>query len=199
MKFLDAIKQRYTTKVYDPSKKVDSTIIEELKEILRLSPSSINSQPWRFIFVEEEESKAKFAEASLFNKEKVEGSSLLVIFQRFKSIEAFEEAIAENMIEGQINYYNTRIKSGSEESVLEWFSRQVYLALGVFLSGCAAIGVDSTPMEGIDTAKYDEIIGSEKYQTLFAVAVGYRDKSDWNLPEVSPKKRKERGEIIADC
>lgn len=44
MSFLDLAKNRYTTKTYS-DKKIDANKIEELKEILRLSPSSINCQP----------------------------------------------------------------------------------------------------------------------------------------------------------
>ncbi len=50
MSFLDLAKNRYTTKTYS-DKKIDTNKIEELKEILRLSPSSINCQPWHFTFV----------------------------------------------------------------------------------------------------------------------------------------------------
>ena len=53
MRFLDIAKKRYTTKVYQP-KKISDEKIEELKEILRLAPSSINSQPWRFLFISDE-------------------------------------------------------------------------------------------------------------------------------------------------
>ena len=49
------MEQRYTTKKYDVSKKIENQKIEELKEILRLSPSSINSQPWKFTFVSDKE------------------------------------------------------------------------------------------------------------------------------------------------
>lgn len=198
MKFSDSIKQRYTTKVYDPQKKVSSTIIEELKETLHLAPSSINSQPWKFRFVESEEMKTKLSEVSLFNKEKVEHCSAVVVFQRYNNIVSFESWMMENMLEGQINYYNSFVKPKGEEYILEWFSRQVYLALGVFLSGCAALGVDSTPMEGIQCDKYDEILNTDDndFKTLFAVALGFRDPSDWNLPEKSPKKRKNKAEVI---
>lgn len=41
MNFLQAMQERYTTKVYDETKKIDEKEITELKEILRLSPSSI--------------------------------------------------------------------------------------------------------------------------------------------------------------
>ena len=54
MIFLDAMLSRYTTKVYDHTKKINDQSIENLKEILRLSPSSINSLPWKFTFVRDQ-------------------------------------------------------------------------------------------------------------------------------------------------
>src|SRR5690606_39692714 len=55
MNFLDIAKRRYTTKRYTNNEKIEEDKINTLKHILRLSPSSINSQPWRFIFVSDEE------------------------------------------------------------------------------------------------------------------------------------------------
>lgn len=60
MNFLEIAQTRYTTKVYDPTKKVSDSDIETLKEILRLTPSSINSQPWHFTFISNEEIKKNF-------------------------------------------------------------------------------------------------------------------------------------------
>ena len=44
MNFLNIASSRYTTKKYDPNKTIDDDTIGKLKEIIRLSPSSINSQ-----------------------------------------------------------------------------------------------------------------------------------------------------------
>ena len=45
MDFLKLAQNRYTTKHYS-SQRVNDEDIAKLKEILRLAPSSINSQPW---------------------------------------------------------------------------------------------------------------------------------------------------------
>lgn len=55
MNFLALAQERYTTKKYRRDKKVSGEQIEQLKEILRLSPSSIDSQPWKFLFITDEE------------------------------------------------------------------------------------------------------------------------------------------------
>lgn len=70
MKFLELAQTRYTTKRYDAGKKVSDTQTQELQEILRLSPSSINSQPWKFTFIGDESLKKQLASVSFFNEEK---------------------------------------------------------------------------------------------------------------------------------
>jgi len=50
----------------------------------------------------------------------------------------------------------TRAKNGD---VNHWAARQAYLALGNFLTSAALLGIDVCPMEGIDPARYDAILG----------------------------------------
>ncbi len=57
MDFLELSKKRFTAKKFDPSKKIPEDDIKKLKEILRLSPSSVNSQPWVFIFGSSDQAK----------------------------------------------------------------------------------------------------------------------------------------------
>ena len=49
MNFLELAKNRYTTKHYS-TKRISDEDIAQLKEILRLAPSSINSQPCPLVY-----------------------------------------------------------------------------------------------------------------------------------------------------
>lgn len=189
MSFKNEMLHRYTTKVYDPNKKIDKQTIEDLKEILHLSPSSINSQPWQFTFVRDKVLKSSLAEASFFNKDRIENCDTLVVFSRIRSTDDFEAQIQEELPQGAVDYYLTYIKPEGENYIHNWFSKQVYLALGVFLSACAEMKLDSTPMEGIQPDIYDQVLNQNKYQTLVAVAIGYRDPEDFNQVEKKPKSR----------
>ena len=51
---------RYTAKKYDADKRISAEDMEVIKEALRLSASSINSQPWKFIIIESDASKTTF-------------------------------------------------------------------------------------------------------------------------------------------
>ena len=190
------MKERYTTKKYDASKKINFNIIEELKQILHLAPSSINSQPWKFHFVSDEKIKNELAKVSYFNTEKVINCDTVVVFNVYNDITLFEEQIKKHLPEGAFNYYLTYIKPLPEAEIKAWMSKQVYLALGVFLIACAQLQIDATPMEGIEIDKYDAILNQENYTALVAVAIGYRDQEDANQPDRKPKSRLPIDQII---
>ena len=196
MSFIKSMQERYTTKVYDDSKKIDTDNIEALKEILRLSPSSINSQPWKFSFITNPETKNKLAKASFFNEKKVINCDTLVVFSRIDSVELFEKQISETLPEGAVGYFNQFLKPLEEEKIKAWFDNQVYLSIGIFLSACAQMNIDATPMEGIEPEKYNDILGLKNHHALVAVAIGYRDPEDANQPEKKPKSRRPIEEVV---
>ena len=74
------------------------------------------------------------------------------------------------------------------EGLDAWMARQVYIALGEFITAAALLGVDTCPMEGIEAPKFDEILGltAMVYGALCACAAGYRAADDKyaKLPKV---------------
>ncbi len=197
MKFTKIIQSRYTTKSYDYTKKVSKESVEELKAIVHLSPSSINSQPWKFTFIENKTVKTALAEASYFNKQKILDASHLVVFSAIDDIAFFEENIKHYLPEGAIGYYNNFVKPKGMQEIKSWFKQQTYLSLGIFLSACASMQIDSTPMEGIEIDKYKNILNQIKYKPIFAVAIGYRNTEDKNQPMYNPKSRLPIEDIIS--
>lgn len=189
MSFIDIAKNRYTTKKYNSNGTISDEEIQQLKEILRMCPSSINSQPWKFIFVSDDTMKRRLASVSRHNESKVNDASHVVVFCALDSVELFEEQIRQTLPEGAVAYYNNHIKQMSEQQITTWFQQQVYISLGFFLSACATMNIDSTSMEGIEKDAYTEILQLKGYKTLFAVAIGYRDPEDANQPSITPKSR----------
>jgi len=197
MSFLESMQARYTTKKYDASKKIEPSKIQELKAILRLSPSSINSQPWKFTFVSDDETKEKISTISWHNTNKVLDCDTVVVFSRINNIEAFEKQIESALPKGAVDYYKEYIKPQTEEQIKAWFDKQVYLASGIFLSACAVMGIDATPMEGVEPENYDNVLNQTDYATIMAVAIGYRDPEDANQPSEKPKFRKDLRYVVA--
>jgi nitroreductase/dihydropteridine reductase len=186
MNILELIQKRYTAKKYNADKAIPQDKIEELKEILRLAPSSINSQPWKFTFVQNPEVKAKLASVSMHNAEKINQAQLLVVFS----------VVDNEFPQFRKEMYN-KIKANKSEADLKiWLANQVYIALGVGLTASVAMGLDSTAMEGIETDKYRTILNMSAYKPLFAMAVGYASEEDSNRLEVTPKSRRSLKNVI---
>ncbi|MDO6803572.1 nitroreductase family protein [Wenyingzhuangia sp. 1_MG-2023] len=196
MNFINHIQNRYTTKKYDNSKKIESRKIEELQEILRLSPSSINSQPWEFVFIGDQEMKDKLAVFSKHNTAKVQDCDTLVVFRTVNNLAVFYKELKSRLPEYAMEFYKEYADTHSEKEVKIWMEKQVYIALGMFLSACASMQIDATPMEGIEPDPYDEILGNKNYTTVLAVAIGVRDTEDFNQLEKKPKSRKSLQEIV---
>ncbi|MEP2279226.1 NAD(P)H-dependent oxidoreductase [Maribacter sp.] len=189
MNFRSIAEARYTTKKFDPTRRVSNSQIADLKHILKLSPSSINSQPWLFTFVSNKEVKDELANASYSNASKIKDASHLVVFSVMDNLEEFEKRVEENLLENSIKFYKQFVKSQSEEKTINWLSQQVYITLGFFLAACASMEIDSTPMEGIEPKKYKEILNIEDHKVLFSVALGYRHLEDDTQPNLIGKSR----------
>lgn len=196
MNILELIQKRYTAKHYQSDKAIPQQKIEDLKEILRLTPSSINIQPWKFTFVQNTDMKSKLASVSMHNTEKINQAQLLVVFSVADDLDAFQQVVDKELPAARRDWYN-KIKASTPEADLKtWLAKQVYIALGVGLTASIALGLDSTAMEGIESDKYSEILGMTEYKPLFAMAVGYGSEDDFNRIEITPKSRRALENVI---
>lgn len=64
MTITQAVMQRYSTKSFDPAKKISDEVMNSIKTLLRYSPSSVNIQPWHFIIAASEEGKNRIAKST---------------------------------------------------------------------------------------------------------------------------------------
>ena len=194
MNFLEIAQKRYAAKAYR-NEKISEAKIKELAEILRLAPSSVNSQPWKFAIIGDEALKADLAGHSFFNEQKIKEASHLVVFFAKDNVAEFEENFKKVAPQPILEFY-AGMKAGDEKNAKTWFQKQVYISLGFFLAACGAEGIDATPMEGIDTAYYSEKLQVEGYKAVLAVTVGYHSEADSNHPSKTPKRRLPLDEVV---
>jgi nitroreductase len=181
---------RYATKQFDAQRKISEQDWATLEEALVLSPSSYGLQPWKFIVVADPAVREKLVAASWGQRQPVDASHFIVFAVKKNigepDIDKFINRVVEvrNIPRESLAPYRDKIignlgrKSDAERQA--WATKQVYLALGNFLTSAAVLGVDACPMEGIETAKYDEILGLDKlgFATCVAAAAGYRAVTD---------------------
>jgi len=58
---LDVIKNRYSVRKFSP-KKIESNKLEIILEAARLAPSARNTQPWKFVVIQNDEKRAQLTE-----------------------------------------------------------------------------------------------------------------------------------------
>ncbi|MEZ4907051.1 MAG: NAD(P)H-dependent oxidoreductase [Saprospiraceae bacterium] len=196
MRALELAQQRYATKKYNPDKKIPDEVVEELKEILKLSPSSINIQPWQFYFVRDPKLKSELADVSKHNTEKINQADLLIVFSVAYDLDYFQKEIESQLPEARVEWYNKIKNELTEAELRKWLTKQVYIALGFALNAVYQLGLDSTPMEGIEQDKYYKILDVKEYMPLFALAVGYAAADDYNRPEVNSKSRRPLEKVV---
>ena len=208
---------RHTAKAYDPDKKISDDNVEKIKELLRFSPSSTNSQPWHFILASSDAAKQRIAKANEdmypFNNPSILAASHVVIFCSRLTIEEdhLSKVLAQEEKDGRFpeqehkNGMDTgrkffiNIHKHDYKDVQHWMDKQVYLNIGQFLLGVATLGIDATPMEGIDIKSIDEEFGLREkgYTSLVAVTLGYHHpEEDYNAK--LPKSRLPYSEILTE-
>jgi len=208
------LNSRYTTKKYDPSKRISVADMEVIKEALRLSASSINSQPWKFIIVESESAKQRlhdsFANKHQFNQPHAkEASHTLLLaydpnFTKQKYAKRVDAEVSsghlpadryEAMLDGAYSFAEANTNEQGFNG--NWTKAQVYLALGNILHVLARLGIGSTPMEGIDSELIGELFKEELDGHIceVALAMGYHDEQqDYNFGQ--PKARLAQAQVI---
>ncbi|UKT65013.1 nitroreductase family protein [Pedobacter mucosus] len=185
MKLLENLKWRYATKKFS-AQKVPAAQISLLIEAVNLSASSTGLQPYRIFIIENPAMKAELGEGS-FNTQIAESSHLMVFAAYQKvTLEHIEDYM--RLISGQreipleaLAEFKTALVGGllerSDEENHAWAARQAYLALGTALIAAAELRIDSTPMEGFDSSKFDELLKLKEkgLKSVVTLALGYRD------------------------
>ncbi|WP_343328969.1 NAD(P)H-dependent oxidoreductase [Polaribacter staleyi] len=206
MNYLENLKWRYATKKFDSSKKISSEDLEKLKEAIQLSVSSYGLQLYKVIIVENTFLREKLKAVS-WGQNQVTEASHLVVFCNFTNVKtkhvddflymtAKSQGIeVKNLIEYG-NFIKGKIKEMSTSELFNWTSRQTYLALGNLLSACAELKIDSCPMEGFESERYNDILGLTEQGLNAAViaTIGYRSYKD--LSQNRPKVRKPLNELL---
>ena len=201
--FIKNANWRYATKKFDSTKKVSDEDLETLKEAIRLSASSYGLQPYKVIFVENPELRAKLQPAAWGQSQVVDASHVLV-FANVLNIGATEiDSYFQNLIEtrripmesvqGYADFMKSKITSLSEDDRNIWTSKQTYLALGNLLNCASELQIDVTPMEGFIPEQVNEILGLDKLGLNAAViaTIGYRHKEDATQHYVKIRKSNE--------
>lgn len=187
---IDSLQWRYATKKFDPTKLLNEAKISLLKEAFNLTATSYGLQPIKLVVIQNKVLQEDLVSHSYKQQQVAQASHLLVV--------CIETKISDDYI---VNYFERikQIRNTSDETlkpfrdslrasfskmsvdeVKIWATKQAYLALGNLLTVCALEKIDSCPMEGFISSKYDEVLGlkDKNLSSALVLPVGYRAADD---------------------
>ena len=204
MNLIGTLNWRYATKKMDPSRVVPQDKVDRILEAIRLAPSSSGLQPYEVLVVTSPALRAQVKEIARGQTQIADGSHVLV----FAAWDAYTPDRINMMFDlinevrgskreaGEIYRKNLleRYPAQGPEVNFQHAARQAYIGLGVALVAAAAEGVDSTPMEGFDPAKLDELLQlrAKGLRSVALLPLGYRQADqDWLVNEKKVRRTRE--------
>jgi 3-hydroxypropanoate dehydrogenase len=153
-------------------KPVAAETLREVYELARWGPTSANSTPARFVFLESEAAKARLLPAlAPLNVEKTKTAPVTVIVA---SDTDFYEKLPKLFPHADMRSHF----AGNQPVIDETAFRNSSLQGGYFILAARAVGLDCGPMSGFDKAKVNaEFFSDGKWKANFLCNLGYGDRS----------------------
>ncbi|MER3318335.1 MAG: NAD(P)H-dependent oxidoreductase [Allomuricauda sp.] len=208
MVLLEDLKWRYATKKFDPSKSINEEDLEKLKQAVQLSVSSYGLQLYKVLIIHDKELKSQLREAA-WNQDQLTDASHIFVFCNYterknEHIDEYIQATSKiqdtplEKLEGYGDLIKESLSVKSDSEWQSWSEKQTYLALSNLLTACAALKIDSCPMEGFEQEKFNTILGLDKKGLNAAVIapIGYRSTEDHT--QFRKKVRKPKGILFEE-
>ena len=207
---LDIFRRRVSPRHYDPARKISTEDFAAILDFGRLSPSSVGSEPWKFLVIQNQELREKIKPVAWGMQATIAEASHLVIllakkharydspfFSELMNRRGFTPEQRAAALERYRSFQIHDIAIADDERALfDWASKQSYIALANMLTGAAMLGIDSCPIEGMDYAAVEHILAQAglldpaEYGVSVAATFGYRAR------DIQPKPRRDAAETV---
>ncbi len=193
-KLLEAARYRCSIRNYDPTKKISDDDFKAILELGRLSPSSVGTEPWKFIVVQDKNLREQLKPMAWGMKSQLDDASHLVFIIAHKKMDYTHPFFRNKMqslglsgdaLERKLGHYKSFQENDIEilendRTLFDWAAKQCYIALGNMMNGAALLGIDSCPIEGMNYQAVNNLLVNanlfdpNEYGVAVAVTFGYR-------------------------
>ena len=159
----EAAEQRRSIRKYDPAP-IPRAHLEEILRVTSLAPSPWNLQPWRFVIVEDAETKTSLQAAAYGQPQVGAAPAVIVMYSDMTdAINTVEETIHPGMRGPQGDKAAADIRATfagfSETDRAAWGNAESNIALGFLLLAAQSHGYSTSPMLGFVPDKVKELLG----------------------------------------
>ncbi|HGF7855376.1 TPA: nitroreductase family protein [Enterococcus hirae] len=198
--FSSVVFGRKSVRVYDETVKISHEEMLEMIQETTTAPSSVNMQPWRFVVVESEETKAKLKPLIRFNTRQNDTSSAMVmIFGDMNCYEygeeIYDQAVAEGKMPAEVRdqqlaailpYY----QNFTREQMNDVVKIDASLAAMQFMLVARSHGYETNPIGGFEADQLAEAfdLDKERYVPVMILSVGKAVEEGYESVRLAPEK-----------
>ncbi|MFN8497395.1 MAG: nitroreductase family protein [Anaerolineae bacterium] len=162
---------------------------DDLHTLLRLTslaPSSANTQPWRFVVIQNKEVQQQLRAAAFDQPQITSAPVVIVLYSDMEDVLAHaEETVHPGMGEQQVKDRADALRQMFGNMTIEeraaWGNAQANIALGFLLLAAHGIGYDTSPMLGFMPDKVKELLNLPPHVQIAAlVALGRADEDGFS-------------------
>lgn len=158
----DAIKSRHSIRkfIQEPISKED---LHQIFELVRLTPSAWNLQPWRFHVITDTALKEKLQEAAYGQQQVTSAPAVAILISDMEDVlanlpETVHPGLSAERQQDEVANLSSFFGGMSVEERGQWGLTQTNIALGFLLTAIQGLGYASVPMLGFDQEKVKEIL-----------------------------------------
>lgn len=207
---LQAHKNRFATKKFDPEQKISTKDWETILETARLSPSSFGYEPWKFLVIENKDIREELKPIAWGAVNSLNGADKIVIALAKKHV-TFNSSHVKHIVEDVLNlpydensqqsqffkkFQEVDFKLNDEQSLFSWASKQTYLPLANMMTTAAMLGIDSCPIEGFNINQLDVYLSEKELIDLAEFGVSYMVGFGYRATDIPEKKRQSIDSIV---
>lgn len=178
----EAAEARRSIRKYEPTP-IPREHLHEILRVTGLAPSPWNLQPWRFVIVEDAETKAKLQEAA-YGQPQVGGAPAVIVMysDMTDALNTVEETVHPGMAGPQGEKAAADIRATfaafSEADKAAWGNAESNIALGFLLLAAQAHGYSTSPMLGFKPDGVKALLNlpaDSRLPALVAIGIGAED------------------------
>jgi len=187
---IDALEWRYAVKKFNKDALLSEQQLEAVKEAFNLSASSYGLQPYKLVMLQNKSLQERLLPHSYNQKQVVQAAAVLVFCIRkdidssyideYFGLIASARGQTPGSLEGYKNFMKNTLVGKTPAEMSLWATNQVYLNMGSLLTACAAMEIDSCPMEGFSPIGYNEVLELDKMglEAVLIMPIGIRASDD---------------------
>lgn len=208
MNIVNSLEWRYACKKFDRYRKLQPKQLDLLKAAFNLTATSYGLQPLKLMVIRSSDLKSELLPHAYNQQQITTCSHLLVIcidtafdadsidayFDLQKTVRGVSEEVVSKFRKQLKDIYGAK----SREEIDASARNQAYITLGTLMTVCADQKIDSCPMEGFNSDKFDEVLELDQLnlKSVLLLPVGYRAEDD--IMSNMKKVRKPLTEVIIE-